>query len=167
MATATYDLIASQTLGSAASSITFSSIAASWTDLRLVFVGTSSSSAPDVFLRFNNVSTGTYSITALNGNGTTAASTSLTNQTEIDPYSQYGSFSTPPAFISYDIFSYAGSTYKTTLITVANDKNGTGNINLTVGLWRSTAAITTVTLSTNVTSFAAGTTANLYGILKA
>ena len=42
MATATYDLIASQTLGSAATSITFSSIAASWTDLRLVFVGKAS-----------------------------------------------------------------------------------------------------------------------------
>ena len=49
---ATYEPIATTTLGSAAASITFSSIAGTYTDLRLVMVGTTSAS-DWAFVRFN------------------------------------------------------------------------------------------------------------------
>ena len=62
---------------------------------------------------------------------------------------------------------YAGSTYKTMLTMDSNDLNGSGSVETTVGLWRSTAAINTITLSANADTFAAGTTATLYGIKAA
>ena len=78
----TYDKIATTTLGSATNTITFSSIAASWTDLRVVFVGTTTT-ATTLTYRFNNDSSSAYSFTYLSGNGTNAQSGSFTNQTEI------------------------------------------------------------------------------------
>ena len=165
MATATYDLIASQTLGSAASSITFSSIAASWTDLRLVLVGTASTGnylAPN--MQFNGVTTTTYSVTWLWGNGTTTGSSSQTNQTGMSFNSQNSITSSIPGFLSADIFSYAGSTYKTVLTTASVDLNGSGEVERAVNLWRSTAAITSLTLNG---SFGTGFNAQLYGIKAA
>ena len=169
----TYDLIASQTLGSAASSITFSSIAASWTDLRLVTVlrgatGTGTSFELDVVF---NSDTGTnYSYTQLTGNGTAASSFSGTSST----YAYCGAIIGPTATAgiiginTLDIFSYAGSTYKTLLYSSSTDQNGGVNAFVArgVSLWRSTSAITSITLTTN-TSFATGGTANLYGIKAA
>jgi hypothetical protein len=72
---------------------------------------------------------------------------------------------TIPQMYTVDIFSYAGSTYKTSLVTFQEDNNGSGYVGNKVGLWPSTSAITSITL--NGTNFAIGTTATLYGILKA
>jgi hypothetical protein len=71
--------------------------------------------------------------------------------------------------IEADIFSYAGSTNKTVLNKVATDKNGSGGVEYNVGLWRSTSAITSIslTLEASAQDFPVGTTATLYGILKA
>jgi hypothetical protein len=163
MATATYDKIATQTLASAASSITFSSIAASWTDLRLVFVGTGSA-AISGRITFNSDTASNYSYTYLYANGTTAASSaSATNQTYL--YLNSDSFSTTiPEFFTVDIFSYIGSTYKTSLLTKSQDTNGSGSTSRWVGLWRGTAAITNINIAASGGNFNTGTTATLYGI---
>jgi hypothetical protein len=160
MATATYDLIASQTLGSAASSITFSSIAASWTDLRLVVTFSSSSGFS---LIMNGLNTNEYSGTILRADGTSASSVSRTNYSGIYNTTQS---STIPAMLTYDIFSYAGSTYKTVLVTESEDFNGSGWVVRSVWLCRTTSAITSLALTSGGT-FNAGTTANLYGIKSA
>ena len=68
---ATFEPIATQTLASAASSITFSSIAASWTDLRLVIIGTAAA-ANYVTLNINSDTGANYSQTVLYGTGTGA-----------------------------------------------------------------------------------------------
>jgi hypothetical protein len=65
------------------------------------------------------------------------------------------------------IFNYANtSTNKTTLARFASDQNGSGFTALSVGLWRNTAAISSLNISTGNGSifWAAGTTVNLYGI---
>lgn len=164
---ATYEPIATTTLGSAASSITFSSISGSYTDLRLVLVGTT---AADIGcrLRFNSDTATNYSVTRLTGNGTTATSDRFTSQTSIIAGASVLSATTPTLRV-FDIFSYAGSTNKTLLLSDSSDFNGTGGVSNIVGLWRSTAAITTITLLTSdgTTNFSIGTTATLYGILKA
>ena len=160
----TYDLIASQTLGSAAASITFSSIAASWTDLRLVFKTISGSAT--VGMRFNSDTGNNYSSTYLLGSGSAASSGKYNNNNSI-PLADNTS-STGWSFQAADIFSYAGSTYKTVLSNNNNDQNGSGNIENTVSLWRNTAAITTILLTTfTASTFAIGTTAQLYGIRAA
>jgi len=166
MATATYVPIATQTLGSAAASITFSSIAASWTDLRLVFVGNSSAANRYLTLTFNADSGTNYSMTYLVGDGTTAASGNRTSDTSLYTNNYGGSSITIPQFITADIFSYTGSTYKTVLCTTSSDKNGSGNTDRVAGLWRSTSAITSITMQYLITgsNINAGTTATLWGI---
>ena len=59
----TYEPIATTTLGSAASSITFSSIPATYTDLRLVLVHTPSASTGNAQMQFNSDTATNYSYT--------------------------------------------------------------------------------------------------------
>jgi hypothetical protein len=163
----TYEPIATTTLGSAASSITFSSIASTWTDLRVVLVELSSSTATQR-VKFNSDSGSNYSTTMLAGNGTSAVSGSNINSASGIISDWYvGGSSTLPAMKTLDIFSYGGSTYKTVLLTNSNDHNGTGAVERMVGLWRSTAAITTVELTRDGGTYNAGTIATLYGIKSA
>ena len=161
---ATYEPIATTTLGSAASSITFSSIPSTYTDLRMVVVpiGTTTLSLD---LNFNSDTATNYSQTSLSGNGTAAASSRLTSRTKID-LTYVTNIQSTPTLRTADIFSYAGSTYKTVLTSDSADLNGSGSTVNTVGLWRSTSAITTVALAVSGT-MAAGTTATLYGIKAA
>jgi hypothetical protein len=165
MATATYVPLATQTLGSAASSIVFSSIPSGYTDLRLVFTGTTSTNA-NVFLQFNGDTSTNYSATYLYGQDSTTSSASdqsvgqmpLGGQTVVTP--------TIPALIITDVFSYTSSVYKSALITSSTDKNGGANstIQATVGLWRSTSAITSINTFVTGRNFNAGTTITLWGI---
>lgn len=163
---ATYEPIASQTLVSAASSITFSSIAASWTDLRWVLVGTLSG-INDIIVRFNSDSGNNYSWTGLYGDGS-VGSNRQSNVSGIRS-SEGNPSLTIPFLNTGDIFSYAGSTYKTQLTSYSNDTNSASSIvRNAVGLWRSTAAITSVTiLPASGADFNTGTTATLYGIKNA
>jgi hypothetical protein len=158
---ATYEPIGTTTLTGSTSTTTFTSIPATYTDLRLVFVG--SSDAQGIRVQFNGDTATNYSYTLLRGNGTSAtSSTSATLDGII-----LGSFTaTYPNMHTFDVFSYAGSTYKTGLITAAEDLNGGGNVRASVGLWRSTSAITSLRVygfsGSNITG-----TATLYGIKSA
>lgn len=165
----TYDKIATTTLSSAAATITFSSIAASWTDLKLIFTGTTTVAGQYINLTFNGSSAANYSWTVLRGNGTVAGTGTAVDETKIQlgDYLVSGSSTTIPFFTTMDVFSYAGSTNKTLLSTTSNDLNGSGAVINLVGLWRSTAAITSITLTISANNFATGTSATLYGILKA
>ena len=163
---ATYSAIATTTLGSAASTITFSSIPGTYTDLRLVLVGTGSLGS-DIRIRFNSDTGTNYSYTELDGNGSTTQSTRATSQTFIKLTTRWGISDTVPTMHTTDVFSYAGSTNKTILNNLSGDFNGTGSIEVLVGLWRSTSAINTITFSLSSGNYSSGTTATLYGILKA
>jgi hypothetical protein len=162
----TYEPIATTTLGSAAATITFSSIPATYTDLRLVIVATATTAAPDIQLQFNGVTTTTYSRTSLIGTGSSAISNQASSQSYI-LLDYTGLSTTVPSLYEIDVFSYAGSTNKTLLAKTAEDRNGSGDIFTTVGLWRSTAAITSINLFLSAYNFATGTTATLYGIKNA
>jgi hypothetical protein len=161
----TYEAIATTTLGSAAADITFSSIAASWTDLRLVFIGVGASAGDIPAIRFNGATTN-YSRTFLTGNGSTASSNRSNNTNRI-ACGDAGDSTTIPTFSTVDIFSYAGSTFKTVLVQSSEDKNGSGNTTATVGLWRDTAAITSIKIYNPSYNLGAGFSATLYGILAA
>ncbi len=82
-------------------------------------------------------------------------------------YVTNGSDTTVPHFATLDIFSYAGSTNKTSLGTQSRDNNGSGTVGQFVHLWRSTSAINSIALFPNSGNFKTGTIATLYGILKA
>jgi hypothetical protein len=162
----TYEPIATTTLGSAASTITFSSIPATYTDLKLILVGTvSSGSTPDI--RLNNDSTALYSQTILVGDGTTAFSARATGATSFNANSWLTNLSTTiPTMIEMDFFSYAGSTNKTGFIKANLDYNGSGGFQSQVCLYRSTTAISQINIISG-SNWKIGTTATLYGIKNA
>lgn len=164
---ATYEPIATTTLASAAATITFSSIPATYTDIRLVVIGAMASGTGYWTFRLNSDSGNNYSVTTLNGNGAAASSSRETNYNA--GYLFFAnSIGTSLTMATLDLFSYAGSTNKTSLATYSGDLNGSGNVERSVNLWRNTAAINTLTIRPETANnFAAGTTATLYGILKA
>lgn len=161
---ATYEPIATTTLGSAASTITFSSIGSGYTDLRLVLVGNSTPSTSAFRFKINAATTG-YSVTVLSGDGATATSSRSTSQTQ----GNLATMQTTPCLLQMDLFSYAGSTNKTILTSWSADLNGSGTVDRRIHLYQSTSAITQIELylTTASQNFATGTTATLYGILKA
>jgi hypothetical protein len=162
---ATYEPIATTTLGSAASAITFSSIPATYTDLRLVLVLKSAVSQYAQF-RLNGDTGSNYSYTWMDGSGSAAAAGNGNNDSAIY-ISQRTTPSGTNALFTFDFFSYAGSTFKTILTTNNQDNNGSGYVGIQVGLWRSTSAINAINLISGVSIYDAGTTATLYGIKNA
>jgi hypothetical protein len=164
---ATYEPIATTTLGSAVNSITFSSIPATYTDLKFVVVGTVNDATGRVaIIQFNSDTSSNYSFTRLTADGSSASSGNG-SATYIAAGNWYTFQSSPPSMFDMDLFSYAGSTFKTTLHSVTNDKNGSGYVEKQVSLWRSTAAINTILISVQAKLFDVGTTATLYGIKNA
>ena len=160
----TYTQIASTTLGSAASSVTFSSIAGTYTDLVLVTAVANNTASGNYFgMQFNGDTTANYSQTQLYGDGTSAASSRYTGNGTIIA----GWTSTSISTLIFNIMNYANTTtYKTALIRNANSAYREG---AWVALWRKTPeAITSITMaSEGATLFTAGSTFTLYGILAA
>jgi hypothetical protein len=135
----------------------FTSIPSTYTDLKLV--GQTVSGGQNIDLRFNGNSSSLYSWTVLRGDGSSA--TSVRSSFTYIPLSG-DSFVSGFGFYEIDIFSYAGSTFKTLLSSFSNDANGSGVVARTVALWRSTAAVTQIDISNN-----GGNPLTLYGIKNA
>lgn len=158
----TYEPIATNTVsGSSTSVITFSSIPATYTDLIIVEQATASASAySSIYFNADNASTN-YSRTVLFGNGTSAISIRDSNQATFASIDYISSGTTTNSHI-YQINNYANTTtYKTLLSRYNLVNDGTGGY---VGLWRSTAAITTITFTRSSGTYTAGSTYTLYGI---
>jgi hypothetical protein len=155
----TYEPIATQTLGSTASSVTFSSIPSTYTDLILVNNFTNTGIAY-MILQFNSDTGSNYSCTSLSGNGTTPSSNTYSNEAYLNLTSSSGNQMTIVQIQNYS----NTTTFKTYL-----SRYGNASVETTafVGMWRNTAAINSVTVKLNLNSFAIGTTFTLYGIKAA
>lgn len=162
----TYEPIATTTLGSAAATITFSSIPSTFTDLKLIIVATATIAAPDIEVRFNGDTATNYSRTRMAGLGSSVFNGQSSNQDRI-PTDYTGLSTTIPSLYEFDIFSYTSSSNKTMFAKTSEDRNGSGDIFLQAALWRNTAAITSITLLLSGYNYATGTTATLYGIKNA
>jgi hypothetical protein len=163
----TYTPIQTTTLGSAQATVTLSSISGIYTDLVLVistrFTGGGGASA--IQAQFNSDSGSNYSQTVLNGNGSTASSFRSSNVTSAafglatDTANEFAT-----SIIQLQNYSNT-TTYKTSLArtNIASDR-----VRAIVNLWRSTSAINSIYLQNNgATTFVAGSTFTLYGILSA
>ena len=165
---ATYTPIASITLGANASTVTFSSIPSTYTDLVLI-VSAAGTATTDPYLRVNSDSGSNYSYTTLTGNGGggVAVSYRATNQTSIS-INYFGSDSTTlgenPRTIHF--LNYSNTTTYKTVMAIGGRGNTDGLAFLT-NLWRSTAAINSITYHPGSGSLLSGSTFNLYGILGA
>lgn len=164
---ATYDSIATITLGSAGI-ITFSSIPSTYTDLRVVIVGSNVTFAQGWSMRFNGDTSTNYSTTLLWSNGSSVGSSRQINATSIFIGDYVLNNSTVTTLCMVDVFGYSGSTFKETLHNEAGDKNGSGTTIQGVGLWRNTAAINSIIIRNDGgNNLAAGTSVTLYGIKAA
>lgn len=162
MPTVTYTPLANITLGSAASSIVFGSIPATYQDLVIVFIGTGSTDLAGR-LRFNNDSSGVYGHQRLSGNGSTVVSQNLGSQTSGFISVTSVATTTSALQMNLDIFDYAQTDkHKTYLSRANNASNATEAIALR---WANTSAINQISILTSTGNWATGTTAALYGIV--
>ena len=161
--TATYALIESQVLGAAASTVTFSSIPGTYTDLVVVINGGVTSGQPAVWFRINSDSASNYSFTRLTGNGTSALSSREVNQAQANVASYAGMNTTLNTNIIVQIMDYSNTTTNKTIISRAN--LATDGLETAVNIWRSNVAVTNIQfLTSSATNFAIGSTFRLYGI---
>lgn len=154
--------IATNTLTTATNTVTFSSIPQIYTDLVFIINGTNTLSSTNYYQI--NGDTGTnYSQTNLTGNGTSAASSRRTTNDSIIFSDPLGA-STNQFHYILNILNYANSTtYKTTL---HRDGSAAAYTTTNVGLWRSTAAVSSISIK-GTNNFAVGSTFTLYGIKAA
>jgi hypothetical protein len=167
MATNTYAAIGSAVVsGSAATSIVVNSIPATYTDLQVVIATSGISVADTIKVYFNNDTTALYSMRQLTGqNGGTIINNTNSNQSIIYGIGSYNSGNTTGvSSILMDINNYSSTTQNKTLI--ARDNNNPLSADLTVGAYRSTNAISSMTFTIQGGhSFSVGSRVDVYGIL--
>ena len=163
-----YSIISSQTINTATSTITFSSIPNTFTDLRLVIQAASSSSPDNCFVRFNGDTQNNYSRGWFFCNN---ASTSGGGQNNLISGIYNGDvLGTFTSTLIYDILNYKNTnTFKTGIIRCGNATSSSSAVDYNVFTWRKTPeAINTITITTaNSANFLAGSTFHLYGISAA
>lgn len=164
---ANYVLLDRIELNDTAASVTFDNIPQSgYTDLKIVASYRGSGSLPYEIsnVRFNGLTTNLSSRT-IEGSG--SAASSFTNPT-IYFGSGNGNTSTANTFSNMEMYvpNYRLSNFKSVSIDAVGETNATAiAMQLTAGLWSSTAAITSIQIvPTN--SFLAGSTFSLYGIAQ-
>lgn len=153
-------------LGSAAASITFSSIPADYTDLVLVHsIRTTAGVTGDQMLLTINSSTANFTGRALFGNGSTATSESAGRQAGETP----GNNATASTFGNATLYfpNYTSSANKSFSVDSTMENNATFSLQkIYAGLWSDSSAITSLQLtSANSGNLAANSSASLYGIL--
>jgi hypothetical protein len=170
----TCKLIAKNVLGSDTATVTFSTIAATYTDLLVVCSSRTDrgNNGDAIVLQFNSDTGNNYSTRSLYGTGSSAVSTSWSSVSGIylvqaatansDTASTFGN---AEAYIP----NYAGSTNKSVSHTgVTENNNATAYMSADAGLWSNTAAITSMLLKPlNGSNFKSGSSFYLYGITKA
>lgn len=169
----TCKLIASVTLGSSATSIDFSDIPGTYTDLLIIASMRSdraSNTTDATRLRFNSSSSG-YSYRYLQSDGSTATSQAATSQSAAIGPIMPAATATANSFGNHEWYipNYTGATSKSIApVGVQETNSASATIHMSAGLWSGTAAITSISIfSANAASFVAGSSAFLYGITKA
>jgi len=153
--------IATNTLVSATNSITFSSIPQVYTDLILIHSNISGTTQ-QLRLTFNGDSGSNYSTTELYGTGSTPGSGFGADETKIN----IGFFNS--SAVSNSIINFQNYRNTNAFKTLVGRYNNPANqIAAVVGLWRNTAAITSITIVAQTGNFAIDSSFTLYGIKAA
>lgn len=159
----TYTPLATTKLTSSSDTVTFSSIPSGYTDLVLVSQAKGTGSSP-IYVRINSDTGTNYSDTEVFGYLGAAYSTRSTGNSylflNVTGSSLNGTWGS--GITNFNNYSNT-TTYKTMLTRF----NSAAEATALVGLWRSTAAINSLTLYTTSSTFLDGSTFTLYGILAA
>lgn len=161
MPTPTYDLIASNVLSSSASSVTFSSIPATYRDLVLVVTGTKTTSGDAGALIELNSDTGSnYSYVWAYGTGSSATSYTDTGVGAADVFAIFNN--TTPSTNIIQFMDYSATDKHKTILSRTNIASG--YVVMGANRWANTAAINSIKI--NLSTFATGTTFYLFGIVS-
>ena len=159
---ATYEQIEHAVLNSPNNTVSFTNIPATYTDLVIIAspLGYANNNG-DINLQFNSDTTSNYSY-GRNVTSGSSLSSNATNATIIN-----NSDATQPGVWRINIFNYANTSYwKQATMAGGDTSSGGGNLSFSVGVWRNTAAITSVQLraETSTGTWATNSTFTLYGI---
>ena len=163
----TFELIASYTVGaSPVSTVDFSSIPSTYTDLCFKISARSNGASEDISLLSINGSTSGFSARYLQGNGASASSSTLArwggNYT--------ASNNTASTFGNAELYfpNYLSSNQKSYSVDNVTETNGTtAYAGIVAGLWTGTGAINQVTFTPNSGSYVQFSTFYLYGVKNA
>jgi hypothetical protein len=162
MPTPTYVRMATVSLSGATSSLTFSSIPATYRDLIVVFLGAGSTDL-EGRIRLNSDTGSNYNYVRMSGSGSAATSTSATSQTSGFVSAIAKATTTGALQLNINIMDYSATDKHTTIISRADQAaNGTEAF---ANRWANTAAVTSVQILTSTGNFAAGSTFSLYGVI--
>jgi hypothetical protein len=162
MPTPTYTPLATVTLGSAASSVTFGSIPATYRDLIIITDTLASSDSLVLGFRFNGDTGSNYSRVWMLGDGANAGSGTTTNN--FAPLANV--WSSDRSITRTQIMDYSATDKHKTLL-VRWDTNRSGSFVLAqANRWANTAAITSVTVLQDSGTISAGSRIDLYGIVS-
>jgi hypothetical protein len=162
-----YESIATVTVGSGgASSITFSSIPATYTHLQMRNISrqATGSGPSDTFVtaRFNGDSASNYAMHYLLGDGGSAAAGANTSQTNCWFGVNVTGNSGAMQGNIIDILDYTNTNkYKTIRVLSGSDRNGSGVIALQSALWMNTSAMSSIVITGTFTEYSSFA---LYGI---
>lgn len=143
--TGDYESIATVLVGSGGtSSIDFTSLS---TDYKHLQIRANYLTSADVaLLRFNGTTSGStaYDFHGIRGNGSTASAYAVTSTPHVQIGTGLGASTTIYGLV-IDILDFANTNKNTTVkLTYGYDNNGSGQIEFFSGLWRSTAAVTSI-----------------------
>jgi len=155
----TYSDIATYTVATPSASYTFNSFSG-YTDLVLVITGQTTTAGQDILITVNGDNGSNYSRSLVLGTGTTFPSTRNSGQNWFAPGGAWENSQTV-----VNIMNYANTTTNKTFLSRSNSP--TQYTVEGVGVWRSTAAITSLTITTQTFNMATGSTFSLYGIKAA
>jgi hypothetical protein len=170
VSTNTYTALRTTTVGTAVSSVTLDLTGITgYTDLVIAMnIGTSGTGTSTV-IQFNNDTSGSstnYSFTDLYGDGSVAGSARQSNASSSYLSYYIGAIPAIETMLITQIINYSNTTTYKTFIT-RNGRASSGSYPGTeaiVGLWRQTAAINSIKLSTTSGTFGTGSTFTIYGV---
>jgi hypothetical protein len=171
----TMTLISSSTVGAGgAASVTLSNIPQTYTDLKVLISGRSTSwgySYNNIYVTMNGAPTGTaYSDKNMYSVGSTTGSYGHTGQNQPWTSATPSTAGTTNSFGNIEIYipNYANSSYKSISADGVSERNSSTNgdvyLNIMSGRWDSSSAVTSLVFTTDVTAFEQHSSFYLYGI---
>lgn len=159
-----YDALATVTVGTAVSSVTFAGIPTGYRHLQIRAISQAGDTAK---IQFNNDTGSNYTNHNLYGNGSSAAADQGggTNPKTSAVFCYNASSGSSFAASITDILDYANTSKNKTFKSLWGwDTNGTGYVGMYGGSWMNTSAIASMTIISPSGNFAVGSQFALYGV---
>ena len=161
-----YESIQTVTLGTSASTISFTSIPSTYKHLQIrVSARYTTGTEAGIKIRFNSDTGSNYAYHELYGTGTGAGATGAATQTAMSDMVYINSTASVFGAAVIDILDYSNTNkYKTVRSLNGADVNGGGYVQLISGLWQNTAAVSNIEMYVSANAMAQYSSFALYGV---